>query len=135
MVLSKTGVFAVDEQWLTNLSSDSIVSSVEELTEDDKFILMSQSQIDFFNQIDPDEFYTPEQIFYMINISKEELLQNKINRIREIRRNLYAKYSDPLYIEYQKELAIGNIEKAETIKQEWLLKAKEIEENNPYPTE
>ena len=63
------------------------------------------------------------------------LTKNKINRIREIRRNLYAKYSDPLYIEYQKELAIGNIEKAETIKQEWLLKAKEIEENNPYPTE
>jgi hypothetical protein len=71
----------------------------------------------------------------MISPSKEDILNRKIEIIKGERRRQYKSQSDPLYIEYQKDLALGNTDKAELDKEAWLAKVKEIEENNPYPTE
>lgn len=44
----------------------------------------------------------------------------------------YRQQSDPLFMAYQKYLALGDTEKAEVKKAEWIAMVKDIAEKNPY---
>lgn len=128
-----SAILATDE-WLANLAEEDIATAFDELVEG-KYLLLSDEQSAFFETKDPDEIYTAEQIFYMQHTPNNVVLQHKIDRVKDIRRALYKSESDPLYIEYQKDLALGDFNKADETKEKWIAKVQEIEENNPYPTE
>lgn len=133
-VLTIHGYMNVTKGWLDHSAPENIVTELSDLTEG-KFIILNDAQEAFLKEKDPDEVYSNEQIFNMVHTSKDVIIKHKNEEIKKTRRNAYVRISDPLYIEYQKELALDNIEKAETVKAEWLAKTKEIEEEHPYITE
>lgn len=133
-LFDKEGLFEGPLDWFNNLPEHFITTTYEGVL-NGNYAIASDKQIDFgLAHPDYDLFHQ----FNMIEYTKEEY-QKKIAEINEsiriTRLNLYKSQSDPLYINYQKEIALGNVDKAEEIKTLWLSKVKEIEENNPYITE
>lgn len=133
LAINKYGVFAATEEWMQAIK-DKIVTSIDDLG-DENYIILTDEQQEAWESQEHDIEYTNEQIFNMSYPTAADVLARKIDEVRETRRKLYKTESDPLYVEYQKELALGNTEKAEEVKADWLAKAKEIEDSNPYPTE
>ena len=133
LAINKYGVFAATEDWLQTIK-DKIVTSIEDL-DDENYIILTDEQQEAWESQEHDIEYTSEQIFNMSYPTAADVLARKVEAVRKTRSKLYKAESDPLYVEYQKELALGNTEKAEEVKAEWLAKAKEIEDSNPYPTE
>jgi len=133
LAINKYGVFAATEDWLQTIK-DKIVTSIDDL-DDENYIILTDEQQEAWESQEHDIEYTSEQIFNMSYPTAADVLARKVEAVRKTRSKLYKAESDPLYVEYQKELALGNTEKAEEVKAEWLAKAKEIEDSNPYPTE
>ena len=65
-------------------------------------------------------------------LPQEIILQAMTDQIKESRKSEYEKFADPLYMNWQKELAKGN-PNADSYKQKWLDKAEEIESKHPLP--
>lgn len=132
-IIDKDGIANIPEEYFEKIK-DGVVTSLDELKEG-KFIVLTDEQYNAWESQEHDIVYTSEQIFNMSYPTAADVLSRKVEEVRATRRRLYKAESDPLYIEYQKELTLGNTEKAEEVKAAWLAKAKEIEDSNPYPTE
>lgn len=128
------GLSQFEREWFDKLPSDRITDTYEGIL-GGYYAIASEEQIEFMKKHEDYDLY---HLFYMIEYTDEEVkvqIAAQNEEIRKVRLNAYKNLSDPLYIEYQKELALGNVEKAETVKTEWLAKTKEIEEEHPYITE
>ena len=63
------------------------------------------------------------------------LFEIRRQKIKAKRQKLYTIISDPIYISYQKYIALQQPDKAETAKQDWIEAIRKIEADNPYPEE
>lgn len=135
MFLTAQGVWIVEEESvLRNLQNQNLIVNQLEDVREEKVLQLDDSHYEFWleHQL---ENLTNYQIYNKISKSKEELLADKTKEIENIRRKLYEENTDHLFLSYQKNLLLGNLDKAEEVKALWLSKVKEIEENNPYITE
>lgn len=136
-ILNVRGVTITDEtdswyQWI--LKIDNIGSSYEDLIAG-KDLVMTDEQIAFW---DSHKEYDPYHLFYMLELTPEEIaeeIQIKNKEIQKIRESEYRSVADPLYMGYVKNMALGDEEKAKKYYDEWLLAIQQVKEENPYITE
>lgn len=96
------------------------------------WIPMSEAQI-VFSENNPSA--SIKEIFDMELIVIEEPIQSiekKNNIIRQKRQMSYRNESDSLYMSYVKYIELGELEKANAAKTEWLAKVQEIDIRFPY---
>ena len=96
------------------------------------WIPMSEAQI-AFSENNPSA--SIKEIFNMELIVIEEpilSIEEKNNIIRQKRQMSYRNESDSLYMSYVKYLELGELEKANAAKTEWLAKVQEIDIKFPY---
>ena len=90
------------------------------------------------NYLNGDAYLLNEEEMEFLQKYPKASIQNIFNKAvsndytEELRKFSYQKYSDTLFITWQKYLAQGKEEKAEETKQAWLNKVNEIEEKYPY---
>lgn len=79
---------------------------------------------------------TPEEIDMHINPWPLPLTREEVNALRKTAYADPLTGSDPLYIEYQREIAVGSSETAiKLARQVWLARAEEIAQQYPWPVE
>ncbi|NDV46267.1 hypothetical protein D0T49_04330 [Paludibacter sp. 221] len=93
------------------------------------YLLLNDKQTAFYEANKTASVYE----IWNMQIKKQELTVAERNEIiRFKRQQRYETESDPLYMAWQKYLALGEPEKAEEAKQSWTKKIQEIETELPY---
>ena len=129
--ITKNGVGSIDADFIKTYLSDKEVKSLEELTEDDRYLFLNDDQRDFYIKYMDEVVDDPMAVYYM----KTPVKSSQNERIRKIRENTYISKSDPLYMAYIKYKEFGEDEAAAKAYNEWKQAVLEIEEANPYITE
>lgn len=129
--ITKNNVGSIDETFFRNYLSDKEVFSLEDLTDDDHFLLLNEDQSKFYLKYMDDVVDDPIAVYNMIPPAKS--FQNE--RIRKIRENAYINKSDALYMAYIKYKEFGEEEAATIAYNKWKQAVLDIENANPYITE
>ena len=110
----------------TNIVSHDINDNFDSEKRLPKYIEISESQY---------QFHLDHPTASMQEVWNMELTPPYIQTNEDISRNRQEQYkqrSDSYYISWQKDLALGELEKAEISKAKWLNEVQLIEQENPY---
>lgn len=106
-------------------------TSIEEIKAG-KWLYIPKDKENVYNQFIRDNPDATSEDIYNLTPPSLEIRKQKV---KERRQKLYITISDPIYISYQKYLALQQPDKAETAKQDWIAAIRRIEADNPYPAE
>lgn len=130
-LLDFSGVTKVTEEFFNSIPKHAFTSDLEEF-KSGKTVIMSEEQIEFYNN---HKNYDPIHLFTTSEYTDQEIENNvriKNNEIESSRQTQYKMLSDPLYMGYVKNMALGNDEKATEYYNKWLEAIQTIKEENPY---
>lgn len=129
--ITRNSAGAIDKDFLYAHLSDKIVSSIDELTDDDKMLILNEEQSTFYLKY-ADYVVDDPMAVYNLRTPNLELINSRIKKVRE---NEYVSKSDKLYMAYLKYKEFGDEATAAKAYQDWKQAVLEIEEANPYITE
>lgn len=129
--ITRNAVGSMEDAFLYEHFSDRIVSSLEELTDDDKMILLNESQTALFSKYADYLVEKPFDVYNMIAPSLETIN----TKIRKKRESKYAAETDRLYMAYVKYKEFGDEIAAAEAYNEWRTAVQNVKEANPYITE
>lgn len=130
-VFDSSGMLEGTKEWFDIILPENFTTDYEEIF-DGKYYIPSNEQLEFYKSHKDYDLY---HLFYMIEYSEEELLQEKQLKNKEVeskRETEYKNSADPLYMGYVKNMALGNDEKATEYYNKWLEAIQTIKEENPY---
>lgn len=129
--ITRNSAGVIDKDFLYNYLADKIVSSLDELDDDNKMLLLNEEQSAFYLKYAD---YVVDDPFAVYNMRTPNItLINE--RIKKERENKYIAKTDKLYMAYIKYKEFGEDEAAAKAYNEWKQAVLEIEEANPYITE
>ena len=129
--ITRNSAGVIDKDFLYNYLADKIVSSLDELDDDDKMLLLNEEQSAFYLKYADCVVDDPFAVYNMR--TPDITLINE--RIKKERENKYIAKTDKLYMAYIKYKEFGEDEAAAKAYNEWKQAVLEIEEANPYITE
>lgn len=129
--ITRNSAGAINKDFLYNYLADKIVTSVDELTDDDKMFLLNEEQSAFYLKY-ADYVVDDPMAIYNLRTPNLDLINNHIKKVRE---DKYVSKSDKLYMAYVKYKEFGDETAAAKAYQDWKQAVLEIEEANPYITE
>lgn len=95
-----------------------------------KWLYIPRDQEDVYNQFIRDN---PDATYEDVYNLTPPALEIRRQKVKDKRQKLYTTISDPIYISYQKYIALQQPEKAQAAKQDWIEAIRKIEADNPYP--
>lgn len=129
--ITRNSAGVIDKDFLYNYLADKIVSSLDELDDDDKMLLLNEEQSAFYLKY-ADYVVDDPLAVYSMRTPDVSLINEHIKKERERK---YIAKTDKLYMAYVKYKEFGETELAAEAYNKWKQAVLEIEEANPYITE